>query len=249
MANITTNYIMNFLFDNDIFFFQPRQFSTLLEIDIDKAYDIIQRLKKNNIIIEVENGKYLVTGYDKKRILSNPFYIANNIVIPSYISYWSALNYYSFTEQVPKYILSATTKQKKETHLEKYTFKYITIKKEKFYGYKKEMIGELSALIAEPEKAIIDSIDLYSKAGGITEIAKSIENAISIIDKKKLIKYASRFPNKSMISRLGYIFELKGIQLKELHKFKSQSFVLLNPKNIKEKRYNKKWNIIINEEL
>ena len=79
MANITTNYIMSFLFDNDIFFFQPRQFSTLLEIDIDTAYDIIQRLKRNNIITEVENGKYLVTGYDKKRILSNPFYIANVI--------------------------------------------------------------------------------------------------------------------------------------------------------------------------
>ena len=110
MANITTNYIMKFLFDNDIFFFQPRQFSTLLEIDIDKAYDIIQRLKKNDIITEVENGKYLVTGYDKKRILSNPFYIASHIVIPSYISYWSALNFYGFTEQVPKFVLSATKK-------------------------------------------------------------------------------------------------------------------------------------------
>ena len=111
------------------------------------------------------------------------------------------------------------------------------------------MIAELPVFIAEPEKAIIDSIDLYSKSGGIIEITKSIENAISIIDKKKLIEYASRFPNKSMISRLGYIFELKGIQLKELQKFKSQSFVLLNPKNIKEKRYNKQWNIIVNEEL
>jgi len=249
MANINTNYIMNFLFDNDIFYFQPKQLSTILKIDIKTAYDIIQRLKNKDIIKEIENGKYLVTGYDKKRMISNPFYLATHIVVPSYVSYLTILNYYGYTEQAPRFIFCATTKQKKDAHFENYIFKYIQIKKDKLYGYKKELINEFPAFIAEPEKALIDSIDLPYYSGGTKEISKSIKASLESINEKKLVEYAIRFPNKSMVSRLGYLFEINGIELKELLKFKSKSFVLLNPKKKKSSNWNKKWNININEEV
>ena len=249
MVKITTNYIMELLFDSDIFYFQPKQLSTLLNLNINKTYDIIQRLKNNNIIREIENGKYLVTGYDKNRMLSNPFYIATHVVVPSYVSYWSILNYYGFTEQAPKFVLVATTKQKKKIHFENYLFKYIHIKQEKLYGYKKSYIDEFPAFIAELEKAIIDSIDLLKYSGGIKEISKIIDNALDSINENKLIDYAVKFPNKSMISRLGYLFDVKGIDLKKLQKVKSKSFVLLNPKRKKSSEWNKKWNINVNEDV
>ncbi len=249
MAKINTNYIMKLLFDKDIFYFQPKQLSALLEISIGQTYDIIQRLKNSEVVIELENGKYLVTGYDKKRVLSNPFYIATNIVVPSYISYWSILNYYGFTEQVPKFILVATTKQKKDMHFENYIFKYIQIKRGKLYGYKKKLIDEFPTFIAEPEKAIIDSIDLPNYAGGINEISKIIDNSLDSIDKRKLVEYAIRFPSKSTISRLGYLFDIKGVELKVLLKYKSNSFVLLNSKKKKSSNWNKKWKINVNEEV
>ena len=249
MANINTNYIMNLLFDKDIFYFQPNQLSTLLELDINKIYDIIQRLKNQNVIMEIEKGKYLITGFDKKRMISNPFYISTNIVVPSYVSYWSALNYYGFTEQAPRFILVATTKQKKQINFENYIFKYVQIKPNKLYGYKKEVLDEFPTFIATPEKALIDSIDQPNYAGGIKEINKIIKNAIDKLDKKTLVEYALKFPNKSMISRLGYLFDINGVELKKLDKFKSKSFVLLNLKKKKSKIWNKKWNINVNEEL
>ena len=249
MSKVTTNYIMSLLFENDIFYFQPKQLSILLGANMDKTYDIIHKLKNHKVIYEIENGKYLVTGYDKKRILSNPFYIATNCVVPSYVSYWSMLNYYGFTEQVPRTILVATTKQKKEIHFDHYLFKYIHIKKEKLYGYTKEVIDSLPMFLAEKEKTLIDSIDLPHYAGGIKEVAKCISNAIDSINKKKLIDYAKRFPNRSMISRLGYLFEQNGMNLRELSKFKSISFVLLNPKKPRSNTWDKKWSINVNEEM
>ncbi len=249
MSKITTNYIMNLLFENDIFYFQPKQLSVLLGINMNKIYDIIHKLKNHKVIYEIENGKYLVTGYDKKRILSNPYYIATNCVVPSYVSYWSMLNYYGFTEQVPRIILVATTKQKKEIHFDHYLFKYVHIKKEKLYGYTKEVIDSLPMFLAEKEKTLIDSIDLPQYAGGIKEVAKCISNAIDSINKKKLIGYARRFPNRSMISRLGYLFEQNGVDLKELSKFKSISFVLLNQKKPRSNTWNKKWSINVNEDV
>jgi len=218
-------------------------------MDINKTYDIIQRLKTKDIIMEIENGKYIATGYDKKRIISNPYYIATHLVVPSYISYWTALNYYGVTEQAPKSILIATTKRKKEIHFENYLFKYIHIKQEKLYGYKKSYINDFPVFIAELEKAIIDSIDLLKYSGGIKEMSKIIDNALDSINKNKLIEYAVKFPNKSMISRLGYLFDVKGIDLKKLQKFKSKSFVFLNPKRKKSSEWNKKWNINVNEDV
>ncbi|MBN2066046.1 MAG: hypothetical protein JW771_04470 [Candidatus Thermoplasmatota archaeon] len=249
MVNINTNYIMNLLFDNDIFYFQPTQLSALLDIDRGRAYDLIQRLKNRKVIVEVENGKYLVTGYDTKRILSNPFYIATNIVVPSYVSYWSVLNYYGFTEQVPRLIFAATTKQKKQIRFKNYVFKYVHIKKDKLYGYKKELVGEFPTFIAEPEKAIIDSIDLPHYAGGINEVSNCIGNSLDTIDTRKLVDYARRFPNKSTVSRLGYLFDIKGVELKGLQQAKSTSFVLLNAHKKKSKEWNKKWKVNVNEDV
>lgn len=249
MAKINTNYIMDLFFDNDIFYFQPKQLSTMLKIDITTAYNIIQRLKKMDIIREIENGKYLVTGYDKKRMLSNPFYLSTHIVVPSYVSYLSSLNYYGYTEQVPKYIFCATTKQKKDIFFENYHFKYIQIKKEKLYGYKKEIIDEFPSCIAEPEKAIIDSIDLPIYAGGIKEISKSIKSSLDSIDFDKLVEYAINFQNKSMVSRLGYLFEKNGITLKKLQNHTSRSFVLLNPKRKRSSIWDRTWNINVNEDV
>ena len=114
---------------------------------------------------------------------------------------------------------------------------------------KKEIVDEFSAFIAELEKAIIDSIDLLKYSGGIKEISKIIDNALDSINENKLIDYAVKFPNKSMISRLGYLFDVKGIDLKKLQKVKSKSFVLLNPKREKSSEWNKKWNINVNEDV
>ncbi|MFH1101243.1 MAG: type IV toxin-antitoxin system AbiEi family antitoxin [Methanobacteriota archaeon] len=249
MSNITTNYILTHLFDQDLFYVQPKQLSTLLHLNLQKTYDIIHRLKKNGSIQEIEKGKYLVTGYDRKRILSHPLFIATHIVVPSYVSYWSALNYYNWTEQAPKTILLATTKQKKPMQVENYLFKYIKISKEKLYGYTKETVGDFPAFIAEKEKTIIDALDLPRYAGGISEIAHCISKAINEIDTKKLIDYAKQFPNRSMVSRLGYLSEQNGLKLSALKPYMSSSFVLLNPKRKQSTQWDTTWNINVNDEV
>ncbi|MEM0466926.1 MAG: type IV toxin-antitoxin system AbiEi family antitoxin [Candidatus Thermoplasmatota archaeon] len=249
MEKITTNYIMDLLFDNDIFYFQPKQLSILLGKPLNTTYDLIQKLKNQGVIYEIENGKYLVTGYDKKRIFSNPLYVASNVVVPSYVSYWSMLNYYGFTDQVPRMVFLATTKQKKQLQFHTYTFKYIHIKKEKLYGYTKLVNDGFPMFLAEPEKAIIDSIDLPHYAGGIKEVARAIGAALDSLSIQKLIEYAQRFPNKSTISRLGYLFERHGVALPDLSASISHSFVVLNPKKPKSTIWNKKWRINVNEEV
>ena len=78
--------------------------------------------------------------------------------------------------------------------------------------------------MAEPEKAIIDS--LISKKVPLDEIISSIKN--KSIDTKKLINYAIKTKNKSLIKRLGFILEENKYNLQKRLKFVDNNYVVLD---------------------
>src|SRR3990167_9419855 len=57
----------------------------------------IYRLKKRNIITEIEKNKYTLSD--------EPYDVASNLIFPSYISFISAYSIYGLTTQIPKTIL------------------------------------------------------------------------------------------------------------------------------------------------
>lgn len=234
------------MFENDFFYFTVKDFASFFNLSLSKANKIIRNLTEKEFLIRVEKGKYLLVGFEKEKILSNPFFIATKIVYPSYVSYFTVLNFYGFTEQVPRTVFLATTKKKKSIEFNGMNFKYVKIKPEKFFGYIKQRVGDLDVLIADKEKSIIDSLDQMDYGGGIMEISKSLYNAMDEINLERLIDYAVKFKNKSLCSRLGYLLDLFGIDGKKLLKYKSNSFVKLDPKNPNSNTWNKKWGINVN---
>ncbi|OQX19370.1 MAG: hypothetical protein BWK75_05745 [Candidatus Altiarchaeales archaeon A3] len=66
---------------------------------------------------------------------------------------------------------------------------------------------------------------------------------------KKFINYLIIFGNKSMISRAGYLLEEFGTNSEILQKYKSKTYIKLNPEKENFGEYNKRWNIIINEKI
>ena len=59
--------------------------------DSNYAKLLVYRLKKDNLIYEIEKNKYTLQN--------DIFVIASRLIWPSYISLWSALNYNKLTEQ------------------------------------------------------------------------------------------------------------------------------------------------------
>ena len=140
--------------------FRIRDLCLLLNFSKIKAYNLVKALKRKKIIKRVGNGFLSFADV-------NEFLIATTINYPSYLSFWTALNYYGFSDQTPNKIFLATTKYTKEIN----GFKYITVSKNRFFGYTK--IGDL--VIAEKEKAIIDSLLFPKYSGGIKEIKRSLK--------------------------------------------------------------------------
>ncbi len=243
---LSTNSIIKLLFEKEYYYFTVRELAGLLKIPVERTYSIAARLKERGFIKSVERGKYLLLGFEPERVLSNPFFIASRIVYPSYVSFWSALNFYGFTEQVPIVVFLASTRKKTEVEFNGLRIKYVLMHPSKFFGYRKERIGDLDFLIAEEEKAIVDSLYLPENAGGLAEVAKAVYNAKEKVDLEKLFLYVTAMKNKSLCSRLGYLLEKFGFDASNLSECSSREYVKLDPTREKSGVWDKKWHVNVN---
>ena len=223
--------------------FEINDVTRFMEWKKTKAYQTVHNLKNKGIISEVMNGKYVLSLFMEH----NLFEIASHIVWPSYISFWTALNYYKFTEQLPRTIFVAATKARKEVEFENNKIKFVTIAETRFFGYRKVE----GVIIADREKALIDSLLLPRYAGGVDEIFKCLKTGWSELDKEVLVEYALRMENKSLLKRLGYLIERGDLEIseeliEELHKRIGKGYSKLDPELEKKGEYNKNWGVVVN---
>jgi predicted transcriptional regulator of viral defense system len=231
------NELLKLFEETNSYIFEPNKVKRLTLWNKNKINNTIQQLKKKNQITSIKKNLYVVNN----EIINNSFSIAIKISEPSYISFWTALSFYNLTEQQPITIQTVTRKRNFNMNLNKIKIEATYFKKEHFFGYKK--IENFS--IAEIEKALIDSFAYPEKAGGLKEIIKCLKNAK--INEKLFLKYLKQFNNKSVNARIGYIYEQ--IYNKTLNLPLPTTYVKLNKNNIITKNRNKKWMIIINEEI
>ncbi len=72
---------------------------------------MLSRLERGGWIKRIERGKYLIIplGREKDRYTVNEFLIGSLLADPYAIAYWSALNHYGLTEQIPNTVFIETT--------------------------------------------------------------------------------------------------------------------------------------------
>ncbi|RPH61775.1 MAG: hypothetical protein EHM81_03580 [Chloroflexi bacterium] len=233
----------------DLFAFSSRILADLFGLDKFQTSNLLQRMEQVGLVARIEQGKYVLLGLTPEKVLSNPLYIGSNLVIPSYVSYWSALHFYGLTEQAPREIFIACCRRKSELTFNEIKFKFITINPKLFFGYQRVLHAELPIVIADEAKAILDSLYLPQYAGGITEIAKALFIAAEerLLDFPTLIEYARRFESPSLSSRLGYLLELLGQPTQGLQE--PTGPVRLDPQNPDRGEYNARWKLYINSSL
>ncbi len=211
---------------------------------------ILSRLEKNGWIERIEKGKYIVIplGAEKGKYTLHEFILGAYLVDPCIISYWSTLNYYGFTEQIPRTVFIQTTSRKKNQEVTIFgvPYKIIRIKEEKIFGIEKVWFEEIQISLTNKEKTIIDCLDKPQYAGGIIEVAKGLKT--EDYDKDILIEYAKKIQNSGVIRRLGYICESLQIPI-NLPEIKTRNYLKLDPVLPKTKKLDSKWHLIINEEI
>jgi len=211
---------------------------------------MLSRWEDRGFVERIERGKYLIIPLEseKGKYTLHEFVIASHLVRPSAIAYWSALHYHGLTEQIPITVFVQTTARKKKNQIEVFGVDYriVRVKPEKFFGFKKEWIEEISVTVTDREKTVIDCLDRPEYAGGIVEVAKALESAS--LDRETLGRYAQQLGNNAVVRRLGYLSEQMGIPL-DLPLPTSRRYLLLDPTMPHQGENDPRWRLVINTEI
>jgi len=208
-----------------------------------KIHNTFQSLESKGLALRVKRNAYALKGVAEE----NAFRVAASAVTPSYLSFWSALSFYGFTEQQVSAIQLVSTRQEVELLLAGRRIQTTVFKPERFFGYKR--VNGFN--IAEREKAIVDSLFQPEKSGGLGEVAKCLKNSWGELNKPRFYRYLLKFKSKSLNSRVGFLLEKLSLAngKRMLLKNRSKGFVKLNPRFKKTSIYNKKWKIIVNQKI
>lgn len=238
-------YILDQLKSEDLITFGVDEIKVLSDWKKSRIHNTVSSLEKKGHIVRIKRNTYSL----EYNFLNNTFEVITDAVKPSYISLWTALSYYGFTDQQVNMIQLVSTKQYKDLTIRDKNVEISTLKPKRFFGY----IEQEGIIIANKEKSLVDSLFMLDKCGGFDEYIKCLKNAYDELDKNRLKRYLIKFDNKSLISRMGFILDILDLAdnklLKDLNKNKSQSYVLLDPKGNSVRSHNSDWNIKVNREV
>jgi len=172
---------------------------------------------------------------------SPPLFIACHLVAPAYVSYWSDLYFYGFTKQAPLTIFVATTKKKRPMTFPDLRFCFVNVKSRKFFGYRREIVGDLRVVIAGEAKAIVDSLDQPRYTGGIGEVASALRAEVEV---EALVEYANRMGDESLSSRLRHLPKPLGHPVEGL--IRSASQAKLDPSRPRTGSHESRWRVMVN---
>jgi len=217
------------------------------KLDRDSLKKMLYRMERRGWIERIEKGKYLIIPLDaqKGKYTLNEFVIGSLLVNPYSIAYWSALNFYGFTEQIPSTVFIQTISRKKKQDIEVFGVRYriIRLKGEKFFGMRKEWIEDFQIKITDREKTIVDCLDKPQFCGGIVEVAKGLKS--KDFDKKKLLRYAKRIGNSGVLRRLGYLDEFLSLDI-NVPRPDTRNYLLLDPTMSHKGSTSSKWRLVVN---
>jgi len=136
--------------------------SLLDALDEDRRilHNQLSRWSKQGLIVQLKKGIYLLNAGDRA---TNPskFFLANQLVFPSYLSLESALAYYHMIPERVYQVTSVTTGKPAQHVSPEGTFTFRHVKQSLFFGF--DAIRDergFEVFLASPEKALLDFLYL-----------------------------------------------------------------------------------------
>ncbi|MGA3193148.1 MAG: hypothetical protein ABSD73_11665 [Candidatus Bathyarchaeia archaeon] len=191
---------------------RPIDVQEILRCTLDQAYFLLHKLERKKWLERINNGIYQFVPaaygiYPEKIPPANAFVVGAAFVEPYYFSYYTANSHYGFTTQMPFTLFIATPKKKPNVEWQSVTFRFVTLSKEKFFGFRSEGVFGVEVCMAEPEKSLVDSFDKPHYAGGIEQLARITWLGLARTDRRRLVDYAVRMKSHALVQRLGFILD------------------------------------------
>ena len=178
---------------NDLRLFSPQDLRHLLRASEVSVRFLITRAHKRGDVIKLRRELYALPDR-----LPSELELGNALIKPSYISFLYALSYYHLIPEAVFEIASATTRTTRRFEALGKVFTYHHIKPTAFTGYRPEIVGGKTILIAEPEKALVDC--LYFASLGQLALPDRLD--ISTLNPNRILALAQLYRRPTLIEKI-----------------------------------------------
>ena len=213
--------------------------------------NVLSRLVKKGRIKRIKKGYYLLVPFRFKDWGEHEFSLVPLLAKEYYISFWSALSFWSMTEQLPRQIYIATKYQINQRSFEEVSYLFVKVAPRYFFGFVETEISGRKVNIALKEKTILDCLLHPEYCGGLGEVAKAIRDSWKDLDWMKVKEYVERMKSSAVERRLFYILSFLKLKkpLSVLGKKKFAGFRLLDPNALNEGKYDSRAGVRVNVNL
>lgn len=169
----------------------------------------LSRLCRNGKLIHLRRGMYAFPE-GGTAVSINPALLANQLYSPSYLSTYWALGFYGLIPEKVVAYTSVTPRVTRSFDNALGQFRYQTIKRDAFFGYKPVEIGKDKILVADPEKALLDLWYLTSGDWSEQRMAEMRFQNTEQVDRSRLRDYAVRFESPRLVKIAALWMSLAG---------------------------------------
>lgn len=200
--NLTSEQLklIQLLNEFEIEYFHLNEIEKILNQNFKNIGEVVENLTDKKFLNRLERAKYANVNFNNQYVIGT--FIAKN----SAVAYWSALHLHGLTSRFPNIVFIQTSARKKDKTVLGVEYKFVTIPERKRAGIIHNGYGNNRYPITDIEKTIIDCFDLPQYSGGFDNLLNSFAQAK--LNSRKMIEYAERVNNISVIKRIGFLAEL-----------------------------------------
>lgn len=191
--------------------------ASLLGVPRSEAARRLAAWASNGWLRRVRRGLYLLVPVDAPDPASwseDPWYLADLVWHPCYVTGWTAANHWSLTDQVFRSTVIATSVRVRRVDQELAGNQYLVhhVPSEWLaWGMRPEWHHERRVLVADPARTVSELLSAPALGGGIRHVTEILDEYLRAGEASAVVDALDRLGNGAGFKRLGYLLEHFGL--------------------------------------
>lgn len=233
--------------------------ASLLNVEPGEAAKRLAAWAAQGWLRRVRRGLYLsvpMDAPDPRAWSEDPWYLADLVWAPCYVTGWSAANHWSLTDQVFRATVVATSVRVRRVNQELAGSPFVVHHvgaARMGWGLRSEWRHERRVRVADPARTVAEMLDEPALGGGVRHVVEILETYLESGERAALLDALDRLDNGAAFKRLGYLLESAGAPHPEMIEVCLQrvtaGYADLDPAMPSGGRRISRWNLRANVEV
>lgn len=204
----------------------------------------VSRLIAAGWLVRIKKGVYQVADdISSLGTLTLSRYAIAQILAPgSYVSFEAALQFYGLHDQLQQTTTSISLTQHPSVTIQGYGYRFVKTREKYYFGFQKQTLDGQEALLASPEKALIDMVQLHRSLHSTDRVVEILSGHRDTINPERLLSYLAR-SNLTTQRIFGLIFDTVDFPYDEQLVHSAQKGKAVSKLTAESSAYNAKWRL------